>query len=596
MNFRKRVILAIVLCQVLMAGVLNLVIWIEQARAWRRLEERSAATAANCVSHGCVVAVESGDRGYLDRFVVEASAQHGPDCRYVVVESATGEILAATDPVPPDEADLAIAAPIVSAGNKRIGTLRMRFSGDSIRASQRQALRTSTGVTGAALVAGFLLAFLVDRRLTRSLRSLIAATEAMSSGDLARRVSIRTGDELQWLGDRFNDMADRLAETIASLRRHEEELETRILERTADLERERQKLSGIVQSMGAGLLVIDRRSRVVWANHLVREWFAELAPAGDARSVRCPFGGGDRCLVRAECPAGATFRDGKTHRSGFHVGDGERRRDFLVSATPIRRKSGQVEQVVELVQEITGEKRMEQDLIHAGKLAAVGELAAGIAHQLNNPLAVIRAHVERLVEVAAKGDSPGAIARHSEVVQKHIARCCETIDSLLRFSRRGSGETRPVRLGHVLDEAVALLRQSGSHRHTAVEIRIPDSIPWMECDPEGLLQVFVNVLVNAADAAGPTGRVEVWGEMGARGVAITIADDGPGVPAELQTSIFRPFFTTKPAGKGTGLGLAICCRILEGMGGKISLVDGPMPGAHFRIDLPLAEREVGIVG
>jgi signal transduction histidine kinase len=233
-------------------------------------------------------------------------------------------------------------------------------------------------------------------------------------------------------------------------------------------------------------------------------------------------------------------------------------------------------------------------LIRAEKLASVGRLAAGVAHEVGNPLAAIGNYVEVL---RRRGADPDLVA----AIERETARIDSIVRSLLDYARPRGAQRDPLDVAALADGAVALLDAQGALRGVGVSVGAEPSLPVVRGDRSGLEQVFVNLLLNALDAAGPGGRIAVRtavthsGERrrggpeeayGARAVAVVIEDSGPGVPVELRDRVFDPFFTTKAPGQGTGLGLAIVQRIVHDHGGRIDVGAGALGGAAFTVTLP----------
>jgi signal transduction histidine kinase len=256
-------------------------------------------------------------------------------------------------------------------------------------------------------------------------------------------------------------------------------------------------------------------------------------------------------------------------------------------------------------------------LVRAEKLASVGRLAAGIAHEVGNPLAAIANFVELLRRRAVEPDIVAAVEREA-------SRIDVIVRSLLDYARPRDAKREPVDLGAVAARAVELLRSQGVLRSVTVDVAPASGLPPVLGDASALEQVFVNLLLNAVDAAGEGGRIAVVAGVtrlgdpdaarrssdppdsvsaapraarrgsrhlegaadGSLAVEVIVADSGSGVPAELVDRIFDPFFTTKPPGRGTGLGLAIVQRVVQDHGGRVDVAVAREGGAAFAVTLP----------
>jgi two-component system NtrC family sensor kinase len=241
--------------------------------------------------------------------------------------------------------------------------------------------------------------------------------------------------------------------------------------------------------------------------------------------------------------------------------------------------------------DITGMKRVEEELgrsrealYQSEKLKALGSLLAGVAHELNNPLAVVVGQALMLEEDAAGGP----LAERARRIGRAAERCARIVRTFLAMARREAPTRRPVDLAETVRAALTMvdygLRTAGIEAATDLAADLPS----VEGDPDQLHQLVVNLLLNAQQALAdhpPPRRIGIVAARSPEGVALEVADNGPGVPEPIRARIFEPFFTTKPPGAGTGIGLAFCHGVAESHGGRIELVDRG-PGAVFRLTLP----------
>ena len=234
-------------------------------------------------------------------------------------------------------------------------------------------------------------------------------------------------------------------------------------------------------------------------------------------------------------------------------------------------------------------KAAQQQLIHGEKLASVGRLAAGVAHEIGNPLAAILGFVELL----RSGDLPEAQAEeflariHSETERIH-----RIIRDLLDFSRRDPDDELTAQSAdprEVIADAVNLVRPQKASKQVEIQIEIEPGIGLVLGPARRLTQVVLNLLLNAIDALEGKGcvRIEVH-RISAERCVLVVTDDGPGLPQQVLDHLFEPFTTTKPPGKGTGLGLAVCHALVEGMGGEITAKNRASGGACFEVTLRLS--------
>jgi C4-dicarboxylate-specific signal transduction histidine kinase len=231
----------------------------------------------------------------------------------------------------------------------------------------------------------------------------------------------------------------------------------------------------------------------------------------------------------------------------------------------------------------------QQQLIHGEKLASVGRLAAGVAHEIGNPLAAILGLVELL---RAGGLSPEQAEEFLARVHGETERINRIIRDLLDFSRRDpkdEASASSADLAQVVAGAVQLVRPQKESKQVEIDVDVSADVGRVLGPEHRLTQVVLNLLLNAVDALEGKGRVRIEARRhGERECALTVSDDGPGLPPEVLAHLFEPFTTTKPPGKGTGLGLAVCHALVEGMGGTISAGNRLEGGARFEVRLRLA--------
>ena len=241
---------------------------------------------------------------------------------------------------------------------------------------------------------------------------------------------------------------------------------------------------------------------------------------------------------------------------------------------------------------------LDAGLVQSSKMAALGKLAAGIAHEVNNPLAVIKEKVGWIKDLLSeedisKSENFGEFADAVTKIDQHVERAKKVTHRLLGFARRMEPLHESVNINRVLDETIDFLRNEAHYRNIVIETQYCSDLPHTTSDSAQLQQVFLNILNNAIDAIGKEGRISVTTSYDTKGkeMAITFADNGPGIPVEMLNKIFDPFFTTKEVGKGTGLGLSISYSIVEKLGGRILVASEVGAGTTFTIYLPMIEKE-----
>jgi signal transduction histidine kinase len=259
--------------------------------------------------------------------------------------------------------------------------------------------------------------------------------------------------------------------------------------------------------------------------------------------------------------------------------------------------------LVVVVRDLREVEALRGRLVMAARMAAVGELAAGIAHEINNPIAFVRSNlsqlrghwktlrgeIESLERAAALRDLVVDGDALIEESLEGVDRAAEIVRGVRGFSHAGTGERVPTDLNRLLDDVLHMMSSRLRGRAT-LECNYVD-LPRVRCAPQELKQVFLNLLVNAEQAVAEGGRIRVATSRGRDTVSVLVEDDGCGIAPEHRARVFDPFFTTKPVGIGTGLGLGIAYRIVKGHGGEIRLDSEPGRGTRVRVRLPADDAE-----
>ena len=256
--------------------------------------------------------------------------------------------------------------------------------------------------------------------------------------------------------------------------------------------------------------------------------------------------------------------------------------------SPLSDEQGNIEGVVLSGRDVTDLKRLEEQLIQAEKLAAMGQMLAGVAHELNNPLTAILGVTELLRDRPGADDS----TKHQlELTHRQARRAARIVQNLLEFSRPASPQKKPLDLNNLLDRTLQLQEHSLRRNNIEVDFHPQADLPGIIGDANQLIQVFLNLVTNAEQAireVRDNGRIQIRAGRNGKQVTITVQDDGVGVRPEALPRIFDPFYTTKRPGGGTGLGLSICMSIIREHGGNIEAETLPAGGSAFTIYLPAA--------
>lgn len=379
---------------------------------------------------------------------------------------------------------------------------------------------------------------------------------------------------------------------------HRRELERQISERIRELADQRAFIECIVDSLPNGLYVVDRDYRIHTWNHK-RETGLQGVSRTDAvgRSIFDVLHRQPASMLKREFDE--VFASGRLQQFQMESNAYGDTRTFRISKIPMRMGGGPVTHVITIGEDITDWKAAIDRTAQAEKLAALGQLAAGVMHEINNPLATIAACAESMalqqeLEPGA-GDAPNA--ELLRIIDLEVQRCKKIVNGLLDFSRPKTAGREYVDLNAVVQQGLFLLQHHPRFKRVKLVTELEETAPMIvEADTDQLVQVLIALAMNALDATPDGARVTIRTHVltdGTEGhpepcATFEVADEGPGIPRALQAKVFEPFFTTKPPGQGTGLGLAICYGIVRDHGGALELVSPEGSSATFRVALPLA--------
>ncbi len=272
------------------------------------------------------------------------------------------------------------------------------------------------------------------------------------------------------------------------------------------------------------------------------------------------------------------------HQSNFRLESG--RKAMIHIMGDLKETSAQVQRREQELRD------KQEQLVQAAKLATLGELTTGVAHELNNPLNNIGLFVGNAIDQIQMGRSDnGQLLRELHGTMQQVHKATEIISHLRTFGRAAPTSRQRLAIYEIVRQAISLLHEQLRDRQIAVQLDLTADNPVVVGNSIQLEQVFINVLSNARDALAnsPVKLISITGRSSAKAVDLAFQDSGPGIPPGLEKRIFDPFFTTKEVGKGTGLGLSIAYGIIKDHLGTISVLNQPGQGATFRIQLPLAK-------
>jgi len=372
------------------------------------------------------------------------------------------------------------------------------------------------------------------------------------------------------------------------------DLEKKVLARTRELSASEEKYRRVFEKSKDMLFICDLEGTILDMNPSGLEILDLKGPDDLLRRnfFKDFFGDGKKAeAVQKELQEKGFIKDAElilqTPKGNKHT--------VLFSGTMTQTEESRLIGLEGIIKDITLRKEMEAQLMQADKLASLGQLSAGLAHEINNPLGLVLGYTRLVMketdpEVSSYGDL--------KVIEKHALNCKNIVENLLKFSRAAGTIKSAVNLNHLIREVINVVKHKFSMEKVQIHDQLSSDLPLTMADPEKISQVFMNILMNAFQSIESAGVISVsslW-DPERRRFQIIFEDTGSGIPPEILPKIFDPFFTTKPIGMGTGLGLAVSYGIIKDHSGRIRVESTPRKGSRFIVELPLiesAETEAG---
>jgi two-component system, NtrC family, sensor kinase len=369
-----------------------------------------------------------------------------------------------------------------------------------------------------------------------------------------------------------------------------EDLALEVANRSREIEEQRRFTSLIIDSLPVGLYVIDRDYRIqVWNRK--RETGTQGLRRSEVmgRQVFDVLTRQSPGQLRAEFDR--VFRAGEVQQMEIEVVGPEETRYYRISRIPMRLDADVITHVITIGEDVTESREVQLRILQSEKLAAVGQLAAGVMHEINNPLATIGACVAA-IEARLGESADSTVREYLEIIDNEVDRCTRIVDGLLDFSRpKEAAPKQPADPNGLVERTLFLLKHHQRFRRINVAQELGGGLPPVLVNDEQMIQVLMALMLNGVDAMEDGGVLTVrtrQHSQRADEVLIEVADTGHGIPAADLQKIFEPFYTTKPPGRGTGLGLSICYGIVEQHLGRLEVESLPGFGSTFRVYLPVA--------
>ncbi len=468
---------------------------------------------------------------------------------------------------------LDLAVPVYVPNSKmKWGTVRVGLSLERMYRQIRRTQLVLVGIGAVALMLGLAGAHIMASRITQPLEEVVQATIAAADGDLDQHLDIHTKDEVEDLASNFNIM---VREILAQRQQLEEHLEEII------------QLKGyndvVLASMTNGVLTLDMTTRLVSANGTAesmlglegRHWqgvsFRELWP-DDNPLAR---------MLEKTLESRSSYRN---QEISLDMGTGDQR-TLMINTSFLQDGREETMGALVLINDVTELKALEARMRQNERLAALGTLSAGLAHEIRNPLAAVKTFVQLLPK---KMSNPVFLDKFQVTVPRELNRINDLIESLLELARPPKLDFKMTSLTDCLVQATDLYRDKLAAANVALEINKEGPLPRLWADREHLLRAFSNLIMNAMEAMPNGGKLAVRAQSIKGGVLIEFADTGIGMDEATREKIFNPFFTTKDT--GTGLGLALTHKIIQEHKGDITATSTPGVGTTFALTFPGVQK------
>lgn len=495
------------------------------------------------------------------------------DVRYIYITDAQGKVLAHTfDGGFPGElltvnSDTASSSHLLDTGDGFVidyktpilaGRAGYVHIGMDEASMQEKINRTSRVILALTLIAGMLgvlMAYIAGDYLTRPIRALVKGAEEIGRGNLGYQIEPGSTDETHILSKAFNQMSYNLKNSISELRTSEE------------------RYKKLVDGISDTVILIDSQKKVLSWNRAAQRIFGY--------SLEEVAGGRINKLYYS--PTGAIGPD------DLEILDGENvfiKKDGSTFPGYVRNKplqDGANTGSVLVIKDITDQKEMaklEKQLMQSEKLATLGKLAAGVAHEINNPLTSISLHTQIMLKKTRDENTNGKL----KIINKEANRAARIVKGLLEFARQSEPKLNPVDINTEIEKVLIILDPQLNGIRVTITF---EHLPLIMADSEQIQQVIMNMLTNSIQSMAAEGEIIIKTAAKKENIEISITDNGCGIPHDNIGKIFDPFFTTKRQGEGTGLGLSICYGIIKQHNGSIDVKSEVGRGTTFTIKLPI---------
>ena len=360
------------------------------------------------------------------------------------------------------------------------------------------------------------------------------------------------------------------------LERHEKELEKyageleqKVSQRTWELTAEKEKLNTIVSAIGIGIMLVDNQEMILWLNQTMKD-----IAGSDITGTHCREIFKDYSIISS-----SEEKDMQTAVLSNLFGKSDR--SFQVTTAPVKADDGGVHGYIKLIQDVTELKRQEEQMMHSEKLACLGRLTAGIAYEIGNPLTSVFSFIQILKNMEKDEFKKETI----ETIYFHMNSIADILTQLSAFSKIPPMELKPSKVNSLIEESLSLIQYDRRTQDITIMKDLASDMPMITTDASQLNHVFVNMVLNAADAMPEGGTLTIRSRVKNNSIVIDFEDTGVGIASENLSRVFEPLYTTKE--KGAGLGLSVSYRIIKKLNGSITVESDLNKGSKFVITLPI---------
>lgn len=467
-----------------------------------------------------------------------------------------------------------VAVPVyLPESRDRWGTIRVCLSLELMHQQIRQTIWTICILGSVFLAVGVLISNWAAQRVTRPLEALVKVTIDASQGNLNQTISIHTRDEVEILASNFSFM---IQEILAQKQQLENQLEK--------IKRLQEYAEKILATMSDGLLAVDLDGIVTAVNPAARSILS--IPKNHAVKGSHVLELFNKDIQFAGYIRQSLENPSSRNQTEIHLKKGEETRVIIAGAGFLESDEKDPGQIIFNLNDITALKALEAEIRQSQRLADLGTLAAGMAHEIRNPLSAIKTFVALLPE---KIEKPGFLEKFQKTVPREINRLNTLIEELLELSRPPKYNFKLTDIQALLRQTIDLLEADFTARGIGCQWEIPNDLPAIMADEDQLEKVFINLMQNSAQAMPNGGAIAIHASFENTTIVINFSDTGHGFSSEMARNIFNPFFTTKA--KGTGLGLAITHKVISEHGGQIEARSKENEGSCFSVSLPTRQHQ-----